>query len=93
MAKRLALVPVFRGKARTDFQILAADLRRENEQLLEEGRQMRAALAVWAEVAVQTCLKCPHQATAGTACGNHGCRSDLVQVATSLLRSLDQNAA
>lgn len=76
------------GRAR--FEYLAAELVRQNEELLEDNRQMRAAIALWAKAAVNTCLKCSYRAAAEeTGAGRtNGHHNDLVQIGSSLLQSL-----
>jgi len=50
------------------------DLIRENVRLLEEVRQLRAALELWTEVAVQSCTNCE-------------CRKLAMEAMTPLLRT------
>jgi len=38
-----------------------SDSIRQNHKLIEEVRQLRVALAIWAEVAVRTCLNCEYR--------------------------------
>lgn len=73
---------------------MADQLLRQNTELREENRQMRASLALWAKVATEVCLNCSYNPNAALVAD--GQRQDgpsvLIHLGESLNRLLEEQA-